>query len=109
MFSRGYGLEDDEKTAGDHSFKFTVGDNSVIRGLNDAIPGMQGERETKDREIGCVNTIILFQSTILLYHHLSNPQCQHLLNPFKQLHNTKSTQKSGCTSTNINPTTKGME
>ena len=67
MFSRGYGLEDDEKTAGDHSFKFTVGDNSVIRGLNDAIPGMQGERETKDREIGCVNTIILFQSTILKY------------------------------------------
>ena len=44
MLSRGYGLEDDEKTAGDHSFKFTVGDNSVIRGLNDAIPGMQGER-----------------------------------------------------------------
>ena len=51
-------------------------------------------RETKDREIGCVNTIILFQSTILVYHHLSNPQCQHLLNPFKQLQH-KSTQKVG--------------
>ena len=107
MFSRGYGLEDDEKTAGDHSFKFTVGDNSVIRGLNDAIPGMQGERETKDREIGCVNTI-LFQSTILIYHHLSNPQMSTPLESIQTI-TTQIHTKSGCTSTNINPTTKGME
>jgi hypothetical protein len=42
VFSRGYGLEDDEKAVGDHSFTFTVGDDSVIQALNDAIPGMQG-------------------------------------------------------------------
>ncbi|KAL7508831.1 hypothetical protein ACHAXN_005892 [Cyclotella atomus] len=41
VFSRGYGLEDDEKVAGDHSFKFTVGNINVIQALNDAIPGMQ--------------------------------------------------------------------
>ena len=43
VFSRGYGLEDDEKAAGDQSFKFTVGDNGVIQALNDAIPGMEGK------------------------------------------------------------------
>ena len=40
VFSRGYALEDDEKVIGDHSFKFTLGDNQVIRALNDAVPGM---------------------------------------------------------------------
>lgn len=53
-------------------------------------------RETKDREIGCVNTIILFQSTILIYHHLSNPQCQHLtLESIQTITQHKSTQKVG--------------
>ena len=40
VFSRGYGLEDDEKVAGDRSFKFKLGDNEVIRALNDSVPGM---------------------------------------------------------------------
>ncbi|KAL7497962.1 hypothetical protein ACHAWT_006113 [Skeletonema menzelii] len=40
VFSRGYALEDDEKTIGDHSFKFAIGDNQVISALNDAVPGM---------------------------------------------------------------------
>uniref|UniRef100_A0A6U3WNG8 peptidylprolyl isomerase n=1 Tax=Skeletonema marinoi TaxID=267567 RepID=A0A6U3WNG8_9STRA len=40
VFSRGYALEDDEKVIGDHSFKFTLGDNQVISALNDAVPGM---------------------------------------------------------------------
>jgi hypothetical protein len=43
VFSRGYALEDDEKVPGDKSFVFTVGDDSVITALNDAIPGMQGQ------------------------------------------------------------------
>lgn len=43
VFSRGYGLEDDEKAIGDRSFTFTVGDETVIQALNDAIPGMQGD------------------------------------------------------------------
>lgn len=40
VFSRGYGLEDDEKQVGDHNFTFTIGDVSIIQALNDAIPGM---------------------------------------------------------------------
>ena len=32
VFSRGYALEDDEKTPGDHSFKFTLGSGQVIKG-----------------------------------------------------------------------------
>mmetsp|Transcript_18761 Transcript_18761/g.40635 ORF Transcript_18761/g.40635 Transcript_18761/m.40635 type:complete len:153 (+) Transcript_18761:1439-1897(+) len=40
VFSRGYALEDDEKTPGDHSFKFTLGDSQVIKALDDAVPGM---------------------------------------------------------------------
>ena len=40
VFSRGYGLEDDEKVPGDRSFKFKLGDNDVIRALNDSVPGM---------------------------------------------------------------------
>lgn len=40
VFSRGYALEDDEKVIGDHSFKFTIGDNQVISALNDAVQGM---------------------------------------------------------------------
>ena len=33
----GFGLEDDESKAGDKSFRFTVGDESVIGALNDAL------------------------------------------------------------------------
>mmetsp|Transcript_8924 Transcript_8924/g.20758 ORF Transcript_8924/g.20758 Transcript_8924/m.20758 type:complete len:315 (+) Transcript_8924:95-1039(+) len=40
VFSRGYGLEDDEKVPGDRSFKFKLGDGEVIRALNDSVPGM---------------------------------------------------------------------
>merc|ERR1712125_227012 len=40
VFSRGFGLEDDEKVPGDKSFRFTVGDQAVIGALNDAIAGM---------------------------------------------------------------------
>jgi FKBP-type peptidyl-prolyl cis-trans isomerase len=40
VFSRGYALEDDEKAPGDKSFKFTLGDDRVIRALSDAVPGM---------------------------------------------------------------------
>ena len=40
VFSRGYAFEDDEKVPGDHSFKFTLGDNQVIKAFNDGIPGM---------------------------------------------------------------------
>ena len=41
VFSRGYALEDDEKVPGDHSFKFTLGnDRQVIKALNDAVEGM---------------------------------------------------------------------
>jgi len=39
VFSRGYGLEDDENKAGEKPFIFTIGDNQVIAGLNDAIIG----------------------------------------------------------------------
>jgi len=41
VFSRGYGLEDDEKVPGDKSFKFKLGDPSVVGALNDAVPGMR--------------------------------------------------------------------
>lgn len=40
VFSRGYGLEDDERVAGDRDFAFKIGDDRVIRALNDAVPGM---------------------------------------------------------------------
>lgn len=40
VFSRGYALEDDETEIGDHSFKFTIGDDQVITALNDAVQGM---------------------------------------------------------------------
>jgi hypothetical protein len=40
VFSRSFGLEDDETKAGDKSFRFTVGDGSVIGALNDAVIGM---------------------------------------------------------------------
>lgn len=39
VFSRGYGLEDDEGKAGLKTFKFTIGDEKVIEALNDAIVG----------------------------------------------------------------------
>lgn len=39
VFSRGYGLEDDENKAGEKSFKFTIGDTQIIGALNDAIQG----------------------------------------------------------------------
>lgn len=39
VFSRGYGLEDDENKPGDKSFQFVIGDNQVIGALNDAIVG----------------------------------------------------------------------
>ena len=32
VFSRGYGLEDDERVAGDRDFVFKIGDDRVIRG-----------------------------------------------------------------------------
>ena len=41
VFSRGYGLEDDESKPGQKSFLFKVGDSSVIAALNDALPGMK--------------------------------------------------------------------
>mmetsp|Transcript_25255 Transcript_25255/g.74255 ORF Transcript_25255/g.74255 Transcript_25255/m.74255 type:complete len:191 (-) Transcript_25255:298-870(-) len=40
VFSRGYGLEDDEAKAGDKTFDFTIGSPSVIEAFNDAVPGM---------------------------------------------------------------------
>jgi len=44
VFSRGYGLEDDEDKPGQKAFTYTVGDSSVISAMNDATPGMkQGE------------------------------------------------------------------
>lgn len=39
VFSRGYGLEDDETKPGDKNFQFVIGDNQVIAALNDAIIG----------------------------------------------------------------------
>lgn len=39
VFSRGYGLEDDEEKPGVKSFSFTVGDSQIISALNDAIVG----------------------------------------------------------------------
>jgi len=39
VFSRGYGLEDDENKPGDKSFTFTIGDNQIIAALSDAIQG----------------------------------------------------------------------
>lgn len=39
VFSRGYGLEDDETAAGTETFRFTIGDPDVIAALNDALPG----------------------------------------------------------------------
>jgi hypothetical protein len=39
VFSRGYGLEDDENKPGDKHFQFVIGDNQVIGALNDAIIG----------------------------------------------------------------------
>lgn len=41
VFSRGYGLEDDESKPGQKSFTFTVGDSTVVAALNDALPGMK--------------------------------------------------------------------
>lgn len=41
VFSRGYGLEDDEKVPGDKSFITTVGGYNNIAALNEAIIGMQ--------------------------------------------------------------------
>jgi len=40
VFSRGYGLEDDEGRAGEKLFTFKLGDSSVVDALNDAVPGM---------------------------------------------------------------------
>lgn len=40
VFSRGYGLEDDEDKRSQKSFQFQLGDSSVIGALNDAVPGM---------------------------------------------------------------------
>jgi len=40
VFSRGYGLEDDEDSKSQKSFQFLLGDTTVVGGLNDAIPGM---------------------------------------------------------------------
>lgn len=41
VFSRGYGLEDDESEAGQKSFTTTVGSYSNIAALNDAVVGMK--------------------------------------------------------------------
>ena len=41
VFSCGYGLEDGEKIPGDSSFRFNIGDATVIASLNDAVPGMR--------------------------------------------------------------------
>jgi len=41
VFSRGYGLEDDEDKAGVKTFSFALGNPSVISALSDAIPGMK--------------------------------------------------------------------
>jgi len=41
VFSRGYGLEDDERKAGDKSFLTTLGSLGNIKALNEAIPGMK--------------------------------------------------------------------
>ena len=40
MFSRGYALEDDEKVTGDKLFKFQIGDNQVVKALNEGVVGM---------------------------------------------------------------------
>lgn len=40
VFSRGYGLEDDEDRKGEKSFQFKLGDPTVVSALNDAVPGM---------------------------------------------------------------------
>ncbi|KAL7461493.1 hypothetical protein ACHAXS_001936 [Conticribra weissflogii] len=45
IFSRGYGLEDDEKEVGDRSFVFTVGDADVIEALNEGVVGMTLAKE----------------------------------------------------------------
>lgn len=39
VFSRGYGLEDDEDKPGVKTFSFTIGDGQIISALNDAIVG----------------------------------------------------------------------
>ena len=41
VFSRGYGLEDDETKPGAKSFTFTVGDANIITALSDGIQGMK--------------------------------------------------------------------
>lgn len=41
VFSRGYGLEDDEKKAGDKSFTTVVGNMNNVAALNDALVGMK--------------------------------------------------------------------
>jgi len=43
VFSRGYGLEDDEdpKDTKKKSFQFQLGDTTIIKALNDAVPGMK--------------------------------------------------------------------
>ncbi|EEC46158.1 predicted protein [Phaeodactylum tricornutum CCAP 1055/1] len=41
VFSRGYGLEDDEAKPGDKNFVTTLGSLSNIGAVNDAVPGMQ--------------------------------------------------------------------
>lgn len=43
VFSRGYGLEDDEDTTGkseSYTFDMQIGDSDVIKALNDVLPGM---------------------------------------------------------------------
>lgn len=49
VFSRGYGLEDDENTFGDKSFVFTVGDADVIDALNEGVVGMTFDATGKAR------------------------------------------------------------
>ena len=41
IFSRGYGLEDDEERAGDQTFRTVLGARSNINALNDAVVGMR--------------------------------------------------------------------
>lgn len=51
VFSKGFGLEDDEEKAGVKNFSFTIGDNQVVSALSD---GIQGQAVGSTRRIAAL-------------------------------------------------------
>lgn len=69
VFSRGYGLEDDEKIPGDQKFFTTLGSLGNIVALNEAIPGMKE---------GGIRRFVILPDKVCLDQHAKKPH--HSLN-----------------------------